>query len=114
MNCEVFQRGEFCICRHCQQPLAPGESRACSRGPLPKLNPEPQSPNPALADCLHRGPELRMEDCPPCSGRSQLKIFACAVHGECTLGELPGVHRCDANCGDYCPTISDDALSRES
>lgn len=40
-----------------------------------------------LADlpCVHRGEALRADECPTCSGSVKLKVFDCAVHGECTI-----------------------------
>lgn len=41
--------------------------------------------------CLHLGPALvvdgepAMRDCPTCAGTVRLKLFACAVHDECTI-----------------------------
>jgi len=40
--------------------------------------------------CLHRGEEVRRVVCKTCSRRVELKVFACAIHGECTLEK-----RCD-------------------
>ena len=36
-------------------------------------------------DCKHRGDELRREQCSSCSGFVQVKVFSCAIHGECTV-----------------------------
>lgn len=59
------------------------------------------APNPSNNPCRHRGPATRRAGCPTCKGSVQLKIFACALHGECTpvtsLGDLP----CCAGCNDY-------------
>jgi len=45
--------------------------------------------------CIHRGAEVRKQECPSCVGSVGLSVFACAVHGECTLGkQLEGVARC--------------------
>ncbi len=49
-----------------------------------------------LLACIHRGPELRQEPCETCGG-VRIKIFACAVHGECQLGDkIVGVKCCGA------------------
>ncbi len=46
--------------------------------------------------CLHRGPELRREPCSTCKGTVQVKVFACAVLGECTLAKpLSGIATCE-------------------
>jgi GTP cyclohydrolase II len=51
--------------------------------------------------CPHRGEVLRLETCVGCCGQVRLKVFACRLHGECTLGDLPTVRRCDAGCPDH-------------
>jgi hypothetical protein len=35
--------------------------------------------------CRHRGEQSRMIECPGCRGAVRLKVFACAIHGECVL-----------------------------
>lgn len=46
--------------------------------------------------CIHRGEVLRLQECESCSGKRKLKIYSCALHGECYLGaKLPDVRRCD-------------------
>lgn len=55
------------------------------------------------ASCAHLGAELRREQCPTCSGSVQVKVFACAIHGEATLAKpIDGVACCQ-RCGNYCP-----------
>lgn len=43
----------------------------------------------AYIDCLHRGEMVRKEPCTSCEEETgkkiNAKVFACAVHGECTL-----------------------------
>src|SRR5262249_8463570 len=57
--------------------------------------------------CRYLGSEVRRQTCPTCRGTVELKVFACALHGECTLGKaLPGV-ACCAQCSDYAPTEVD-------
>jgi hypothetical protein len=52
--------------------------------------------------CSHLGPEIRREECPTCSGKVQVKIFACSVFGETSLAKpLPGVQVCQG-----CPRYS--------
>lgn len=54
-----------------------------------------------VAPCLHRGPETRQQVCDTCAGKQRIKVFACAIHSEATLGKrLPGL-ACCAGCGDY-------------
>lgn len=41
---------------------------------------------PERTACIHRGESLRVEKCKPCqSGGITPEIFACSIHGECTL-----------------------------
>lgn len=52
-------------------------------------------PDDKKVQCRHKGKELRREVCGPCGGRVQIKVFECAVHGECTLAKkLPGKACC--------------------
>lgn len=51
--------------------------------------------------CLYQAAETRRQACESCGGNMQIKIFACAVHGECTLGQpLDGI-ACCATCADF-------------
>ena len=51
--------------------------------------PPPPSP------CVHLGEEVRRVGCGSCRGKVELKVFRCAVHGECTLGKrAPEVKGC--------------------
>lgn len=51
--------------------------------------------------CQYRGTTLRAEQCPTCSGHVAVKVFACALHGECQLGaKLQSVRSCDG-CRDF-------------
>lgn len=48
-----------------------------------------------VVNCPHRGDMVRLQLCHGCQGAVQIKVFACAEHGECTIGkQLPGVHVC--------------------
>src|SRR5262245_14149932 len=62
----------------------------------------PQRPvTPTLALCRHCGGEARRQLCPDCPGSVQVKIFRCALHGECTHSkQLDGV-ACCARCPDF-------------
>jgi len=45
--------------------------------------------------CVHRRDETRRESCQTCQGNVRLKVFGCALHGECTLEKpLPGLSCC--------------------
>lgn len=50
--------------------------------------------------CAHLGQFTRAELCPSCRGQVRVKIFACAVHEECTL-QKPLDVACCATCEDY-------------
>ena len=51
--------------------------------------------------CQHRGDSTRQQECDTCAGKTRIKIFACAIHGECTLAKkLDGI-ACCAGCKDY-------------
>jgi hypothetical protein len=70
---------------------APTQSCAKPASPLPK---EP---------CVHRGAETRRVASTICCGgeKTRIKVFACAVHGECTIGtKFQGI-QCCASCGEY-------------
>src|SRR5579859_1398849 len=51
--------------------------------------------------CIHRGEELRQQDCPSCAGTVKVKIFGCSLHTECSLGKQLTGTACCANCHDY-------------
>ena len=52
------------------------------------------------AKCIHRGAEhSRLERCETCCGNVRLKIFPCAIHGECSLDQGASVTCCP--CEDY-------------
>ncbi len=62
--------------------------------------------------CRHRGQETRRESCGVCSGRVELKVLSCGVHGECTVAKpLPDV-ACCATCPDYQPVIQVECTSQ--
>ena len=75
-------RGEVLTPKQCEAYRA--HWRALARGP-----------------CAHLGEEVRREQCQSCCGKVLLKIYACAVHGECTPQmPLAGV-ACCGGCTDY-------------
>lgn len=54
---------------------------------------------PTIGQCRHLGAEVRRSLCQTCSGRIELKVFACAVHGECTVAKrTDDVKGCCAGC----------------
>lgn len=51
---------------------------------------------PGGLECVHRGDLIREQKCDSCRGNVNIKVFACALHGECTMfKKIPGVHKCD-------------------
>jgi hypothetical protein len=67
---------------------------------------QPPLPAPAPADlsCIHRGEQTGWADCESCptAGKVKVKLFACALHGTCSLGKLDGIAFCQA-CPDRKP-----------
>ena len=57
------------------------------------------------APCENLGAELRREKCKTCTTGEQytVKVFACSVHGECTIGKKLNGVTCCASCSDYRP-----------
>lgn len=91
-------------------PLADGRYRfVCPRancqatfvGPLPRYYHLCGDKDTALGGpCAHRGDVLRTEVCQSCGGRARIKVYACALYGECALAAVPGVANC-GSCPDY-------------
>jgi hypothetical protein len=55
--------------------------------------------------CLLRGEETRRVLCESCCGRVLVKVFACGLHGECTVSKAAaGVARCYV-CPDHVPAV---------
>lgn len=53
------------------------------------------------SSCVHLGNEVRRQLCESCGGSVAIKVFACAVHGEATIGkDLHGL-ACCGTCADY-------------
>lgn len=53
-------------------------------------------------DCIHRGAEVGRSQCESCNGNVQVKRFACAKHGECSLEKDVGAKVC-GGCPDKSP-----------
>lgn len=80
--------GPDAICPFCGFAGEAGARRNCKERPKPSL-------------CIHRGGQLRQEKCQTCQGEVRVKVFSCALHGECTLSnKLPNVRFCGA-----CPDV---------
>lgn len=55
----------------------------------------------AAKPCLHLRAEVRQEVCTTCKGTTQVKVFECDLHDECTIGrQLPCISCC-TRCKDY-------------
>ncbi len=102
-----------CNCNRCPKPgtWQSGQCRLCwlyhndpryrtlwegSTTPLPSR----QETN-AGEPCCHRGTVLEEQQCRSCRGNVSLKIFACALHGRCTVGKPLPDCACCATCQDY-------------
>lgn len=49
----------------------------------------------ANLDCEYRGSTpLETVECKSCSGKVNLKIYSCSIHGKCTLGTVEGIKSC--------------------
>lgn len=63
--------------------------------------------NVARVPCIHKGDQIDSVPCKSCVGNVNVKVFACAVHGRCTVARR--VHRdtpvC-ANCRDHKPVTT--------
>jgi hypothetical protein len=58
--------------------------------------------------CQHLGtPTGETQECQTCRGKAKIKLFACSLHGVCTIAkQLPGIATC-ASCADYSPSKRD-------
>jgi hypothetical protein len=55
----------------------------------------------AVAACRHRGEAIDLIECPTCQGRIRLKVFACTVHGQCTIDTPLLIVACCKQCPDF-------------
>jgi hypothetical protein len=63
--------------------------------------------NPATrVSCQHKGELLREQKCPSCRGHVRVKVFACALHGACTIARIVEGAACCVRCDDYQPETS--------
>jgi hypothetical protein len=71
--------------------------------PRCRLSADDPQQQPVAGNCQHLGEVSRLQECPTCTGKVQVKIFTCAVYDECSLAKpLPGIQTC-ANCPRYKP-----------
>jgi hypothetical protein len=67
----------------------------------PKRNCTSTKPPAPRDACIHLGDKVGTHECETCQGSVKIKLYACALHGTCTLGKkLPEI-ACCAQCGDY-------------
>jgi hypothetical protein len=68
----------------------------------------PNTGGPAVrrGNCVHRGADVRTVKCPTCRGEVQIKVFACALHQECTLAKAVHEIACCQTCQDFEPELS--------
>lgn len=65
----------------------------------------PKEHNCLSTKCTHLGNYLRTEGCTNCPGNVHLKVYACKVYNECTLGKSTGsIHSCEG-CEDFTSTL---------
>lgn len=57
--------------------------------------------------CLHRGEVVGEVECSSCKGRVRIKVFACAVHGDCTIRRVPGDRSDCDSCDEYSAATND-------
>lgn len=58
--------------------------------------------------CEYLGAPVGTQECQGCRGTVRIKLFACEVHGQCTLGKRLDMLACCAQCGDYAPSKRDE------
>lgn len=93
-KCEK-NRVEFELCRR--------SKRAFERWELGDGAISRPQPIPLRKPCQHLGAEIRRQLCPSCQGHVEIKIFACALHGECARSEKADAVRCCQTCADHLP-----------
>lgn len=64
---------------------------------------DPPKPRKPRTDCRHLGVVLRHQACETCQGEVKIKVLACGLHDECTIGKQLGELACCGACKDYVP-----------
>lgn len=114
--CPVFKRDmvgrlwEICSGNWVGKPLSAAKCEAYRKEWELRAGKE-KKPKPSLMSCIHRGDELRTELCKTCTGRREIKVFACDIHGECSILKDVGVKICKT-CHDFFATIPVEVLSK--
>jgi hypothetical protein len=104
------QRREKLLCERLAMRVCvlPGEERETPRQLPPRIAALARAKHrPKRGPCEHRGDLLGYQECETCRGTTKIKLFACALHGQCTLGrKLEGIACCaPGQCGDYLAKI---------
>jgi hypothetical protein len=108
---QPWRPGQCAVCWHYHHTPAFREGHGERRPAIaatPGREAKTASPRPK---CNRRGePTGEKVQCRTCSGRVELKLFSCSVHGRCTLGKsVPGI-ACCKGCEDYrttSPTVDE-------
>lgn len=88
----------YWTCSNCARPYT--MRFAVAEKPIAKRN---CIGEPRIHPCKHLGEFKRKQECLTCQGNVQVKVFSCAIHGECTLGKvLPGIKCCSLGGTDAC------------
>ena len=97
-----------CTCDRCTPILgAPYTSDQCRlcwlyhHAPAYRALWDPAACGLARSPCRHRSAAIDLVECPTCQGRIRLKVFACAVHGQCTSDTALPTIGCCKRCPDY-------------
>lgn len=100
MTCHCsIANGEAAV--HCpirDRMMTPHLLKKCKKGQLPVID--------GSIPCIHRGQELRREECDTCKGKVLKKVYECSQYGECVLGPKP--YKQIQNCGRKCPSYTQD------
>jgi len=91
--------GGLWYCETCNRPF--------SNRVLRDTAPPPRNCTRPRTECQHLGDSTGKQECTSCQGTVRIKLYACAIHGETTLGKkLDGIACCD-QCPDYAPSKRD-------
>jgi len=100
--CERHQcektRYNFELCRRRQDFFLLWEEK---RGPGQRNTRKPMAAR--QPTCEHLGGITGQRPCQGCRGNVQVKLFACSIHGECSLGRQVDDTACCAVCEEYVP-----------
>lgn len=85
-----------------------GMLHSLSANPVTVTSVKVREKKPARLPCAYLGNELERVECPSCCGNVLVKVFACAIHGDCTAQKDVGKAVC-GTCKEYRSTIDPDA-----